>query len=264
MRPIVLFRTGTDKDLVHEREICSKYFETTDSRCLCRDSFVIGRYSVLPYYKEVEQDLRHNGSMLVNSLRQHNWIAQFEYYDQFEGLTPRTWFDDLRFTDHQGPFIVKGRTNSRKYNWKTQFYAETREEVSRVSGILRDDYEIGTQGLVIREFVPLKVLETGPCGTPYTNEWRIFCYQDTILSFGYYWSCAEEKTIKKAKLSKSGLDFAHKCVNIAYPFTNFYVLDIAEKEDGEWILIEMNDGQMSGLSENNSEALYSNLASVLQ
>jgi hypothetical protein len=41
------------------------------------------------------------------------------------------------------------------------------------------------------------------------------------------------------------------------------VLDIGELETNEWILIEMNDGQMSGLSNNNPEILYKNLKKEL-
>jgi len=36
-----------------------------------------------------------------------------------------------------------------------------------------------------------------------------------------------------------------------------------QKTKGDWKLIEINDGQMSGLSENNPDALYSNLCTCL-
>jgi hypothetical protein len=41
------------------------------------------------------------------------------------------------------------------------------------------------------------------------------------------------------------------------------VLDVAEKENGEFVLIEINDGQMSGLSCCNPEELYLNLKKQL-
>lgn len=37
------------------------------------------------------------------------------------------------------------------------------------------------------------------------------------------------------------------------------MIDVAQTESGDWIVIELNDGQMSGLSENNPEILYKNL-----
>jgi hypothetical protein len=36
-------------------------------------------------------------------------------------------------------------------------------------------------------------------------------------------------------------------------------MDIAKTQSGEWIVIELNDGQMSGLSENDPNVLYKNL-----
>lgn len=46
------------------------------------------------------------------------------------------------------------------------------------------------------------------------------------------------------------------------PHINFFVMDVARTEDGKWLLIELNDGQMSGLSENNPEVLYSKLSRI--
>ena len=45
---------------------------------------------------------------------------------------------------------------------------------------------------------------------------------------------------------------------------NFFVIDIAQKEDGDWIIIEVNDGQQSGLSENSADILYQNLYNSIQ
>ena len=42
-------------------------------------------------------------------------------------------------------------------------------------------------------------------------------------------------------------------------YANFFVLDLAEKKSGGWVLVEINDGEMSGLSENDPDMLYSNL-----
>jgi hypothetical protein len=39
----------------------------------------------------------------------------------------------------------------------------------------------------------------------------------------------------------------------------FFVLDLAEAEDGRWILIEVNDGQSSVPSEHDLDELYGNL-----
>jgi hypothetical protein len=45
---------------------------------------------------------------------------------------------------------------------------------------------------------------------------------------------------------------------------NFYAVDVAQTVAGDWIVIELNDGQMSGLSENDPEILYCNLLETVQ
>jgi len=41
------------------------------------------------------------------------------------------------------------------------------------------------------------------------------------------------------------------------------VVDVARTESGEWIVIELNDGQQSGLSDNDPDQLYSNMKKML-
>jgi hypothetical protein len=42
--------------------------------------------------------------------------------------------------------------------------------------------------------------------------------------------------------------------------SNFFTMDIAKKKDGEWMIIELGDGQVSGLPENtNKDDFYESL-----
>jgi hypothetical protein len=257
MRPVVLFRSK----LADESEVqdAKKYFPVCDSRCAVpKDSLVIGRYSVLPYYQELESDLKILGSELINSYQQHRWIADFDYYEDLKDYTPESW-NDTNFYQctHPGPFVVKGKTNSRKHQWNSQMYAETKREACDIAGNLMADLMIGSQGIVYRKFVPLRVFEYGINGLPFSNEWRIFYYKTNRLSHGYYWSVAENFP---PEIDPEALKFADEVAQIASEHVNFFVLDVAEKADGGWILIEVNDACMSGLSENKGETLYSNLA----
>lgn len=69
---------------------------------------------------------------------------------------------------------------------------------------------------------------------------------------------------KKTSLDPQALELASEIAQIASQRTNFFVLDLAKTKAGKWILIEMNDGQMSGLSENNADELYANLAKAIE
>jgi len=224
---------------------------------------VIGRYSVLPFYRELEADLATKNSRLINSYREHRWIADFDWYEPLREFTPRSWFErDFYKCDINGPFVLKGLTNSRKQQWSTHMFAKDRAAAMEVAGRLANDSLIGSQGIVYRENVPLKLIERDPIyHLPFVNEWRFFFYKATLLCFGYYWTNCQWP--ERFKITPEAIELAHKCAEICASFVNFFVLDLAQTAEGNWILIEVNDGGMSGLSNNNSSELYSNLGGAL-
>jgi hypothetical protein len=259
--PVVLFRSSYDTE--KEYEICSKYVKTVSSRSDCRGDLIIGRYSCLPYYRELEYDLANTGCLMINTLWQHEWIANFEYYDQLKEYTFETWnrydFPDCKY---EGPFVVKGKTNSKKHQWDKLMFAKTKREAIEIGIELSNDGLVGQQDIIYRKFVLLKNYGYGIHGLPFSEEWRFFFLGNKMLSYGYYWTCAED--VEKRKVTQEGINFAQKIADMVWNteihYANFFVLDIAEKKEGGWILVEINDGQQSGLSENNPEVLYSNLA----
>ncbi|MBI1247287.1 DUF4343 domain-containing protein [bacterium] len=256
MQPVLLFRKefATKYELRH----AEKYFPIHESRVLCRDSIVIGRYSVLPFYEELEHDLHLLGSRLINSLEEHNWISTFAYYEAMKDFTPETW-DETNFhqCNYQGPFVVKGKMKSKKHDWRTKMFAETKRKAIAIGDRLKEDSAIHDQGIVYRKFVPLKTYELGVHGLPHTNEWRFFFLKERLLSYGYYWSLAD--SAPHAELKPEGKQLAEDLAKIAAKHATFFVLDIAETADGRWILIEINDGQQSVPSENDLDQLYGGL-----
>jgi hypothetical protein len=257
-KPQILFRKDLASEI--ELEIVREYFDVVEFRSDAKESLVFGRYSTLPYYKELEQDLKNQNSQLVNSWKQYNWIADFEWYNILEPYTFKTWFNGVELRDEDAPFIVKGRTNSRKQYWDTLMFADTRIKAIEIGWELSKDALIGSQGLVFRKYEKLVTYEHGINGLPFTNEWRFFFYKGEVLAYSYYWSIAENTNII---LEKAGYEFAEKLGKIVADYVNFYVLDIAQKETGEWVLVEVNDGQMAGLSDINPHELYSNLKKLL-
>jgi len=120
---------------------------------------------------------------------------------------------------------------------------------------------LGEQGIIYREYIPLKTYGYGMSGLPFTDEYRFFFYRDQLLTHGYYLSIA---TNTDRKISQDGIDFAQDLSVIVKDYANFFVLDIAQKRDGGWILIEINDGPCSGLSECSPNLLYENLQKCLK
>src|SRR5947208_2126369 len=107
MKPILLFR----KEFASKYELshAEKYFPIEESRVRCVNSLVIGRYSVLPLYAELERDLALLGSRLINTFAEHQWISTLAYYQELKDLTPQTWDEEnFHACEWKGPFVVKG------------------------------------------------------------------------------------------------------------------------------------------------------------
>lgn len=255
LEPVILFRPEFNGEVQTEMEEAREQMEVVESRVNLRNKLVIGRYSVLPYYAELENDLAAQGSRLANTLRQHQWIAGFDWYETLVDMTPRTW-RTLASVKRGVPLVVKGATNSRKFEWKQKMFAPTWEDALRITTELGQDGLIGPQGLVYREFVPLRVLEVGLNDLPFANEWRFFFWGRDNLAYGFYWTATDAR----AAITEQGIKVAMEAAERVAQHAQFFVIDVAETADGRWIVIEVNDGQMSGLSEVNAHDLYKNLA----
>lgn len=258
--PIILLR---DSDIVspEEKEAMNRHFKVVESRMeIPKGSLVIGRYSVLPFYEEQERDIKLAGSQLINSYKEHRYIADLmNWYDDLEAFTPKTW-RRLEDVDEDGPYVLKGATNSRKFQWDTHMFAKDKRQAAEIYCELCNDSLIGSQDIYIRKYIPLKTYMTGLHNLPITDEWRVFVYKGKMLSYGYYWSTHVEDLTFVPYLPDAGLDLVDSIMTKVEDRCPFYVMDIARTQDNNWILIELNDGQMSGLSENDPKQLYKNLA----
>lgn len=217
----------------------------------------------MPFYKELEEDLEYNGSSLINSYRQHRWIADLkEWYEDFKDITPKTWMK-LADIPENGPFVLKGETNSKKFNWNTHMFAKNKQEAGQVYGRLCQDTLVGQQDIYIREYIPLRKLSEGLNGLPVSEEYRFFILDGEFISGAFYWSSHIDDLTDVPKASNVPESFKQKILDRLGLNARFVVVDIAHREDGEWTVIEINDGQQSGPSENNLDELYSNMKKVL-
>jgi len=271
---VVLYRDDPDGLAPDAEELAAikNSFPSTASRIstkIGKRTLVIPRYSFLPFGKELERDLEFRGARCINSYQEHRYIADLRnWYDDFEDITPQTWFRLEDAYSIKTPFrhyVLKGETNSKKFNWKTHMYAETFQDAVQVHSRLLEDSLIGCQDIYVREYIPLKTYLIAPQGLPITEEYRTFIYKGKILSTGFYWAshvedipnCPEQPDLE-------GKRFIEEVAGRLEDKTPFVVADTAKTEDGKWILIELNDGMMSGLSCNDPNVLYSNLAKELE
>lgn len=138
--------------------------------------------------------------------------------------------------------IIKDYVKSASHLWKTACFLPP--ELNRASfdrivdSFLEERAHLFEGGIVLREYVPLD-------GT----EHRLFY-------------------ILKSQLLSTPSDIPHSflrtCDEIAARFSNeFITIDVARRVDGEWIVVEVGDGQVSGLKGTDPDLFYSRLAGKL-
>jgi len=265
MKPVILFRAGLAEE--DEKIAARTYFKVVNQRAQIKPGeLVIPRYSALPFFHELVVDVDYLGGKVINNVRQHNFIADLEnWYAVLSDVTPKTWFrfEDIPPEEDGMPFVLKGATNSKKHQWLTHMFAPNRTEAAKIYWELSHDGLICDQNVYIRKFVKLKKLLDGINGMPVTNEWRTFVMHGHVLASGYYWSNYWDDLEEKPQMDEAAYALIQKVIDRVGYGSNFYVIDIGQLEDGSWILIELNDGMMSGLSMVDPVELYRNMAVLL-
>lgn len=269
MRSVILYRKGVDPDADElEVQAASSHFPVVHQRTSVEHGeLVIGRMSVLPFYKELENDLASVGAELINSYRQHQFIADMrEWCEVLGDMTPKL-YPRLQDLPEEGPFVLKGQTNSKKHLWNTHMFARSKLEAGEVWSRLRDDMLLADQEIYARDYVPLALAGPpgiGMNGLPITEEYRFFVCRKQVLCGAFYWaSHADDLGDRVPSELNVPHSFLCKAIDRIGHRAEFYALDVARTQSGEWIVVEINDGQMSGLALNDPEVLYRNLKAVI-
>jgi hypothetical protein len=200
----------------------------------------------------------------VNTHYLPNW------YKYFEELTPKTTWSKsipnkeeiinmLRDFDEE-QIIVKDYVKSRKHEWYESCYIENTKETEKallvVENFIKGQGEYLNQGVVFRKFVELEPIGFHEkSGMPISNEIRLFIYNYKVVCTIGYWNGNNMN-----EYPKFVDDIIEKLKNIK---SNFFTVDIAKKSNGEWIVMELGDGQVSGLQEYDTKSFYTNLMKVL-
>lgn len=147
--------------------------------------------------------------------------------------------------------IVKDFVKSRKHEWYEACFVPADktdgEKVIRTFAKRQGDNLVG--GIVIREFLELK--KAGfhkQSGMPISEEYRVVVALGKVISVTAYWEGQTEEEIEKIGA------FALECTKKIR--SNFYTVDVAVKSSGEPVVMEVGDGQVSGLQEETPEKYY--------
>ena len=214
--------------------------------------------------------LLEKGIQLINSPKEY---AKYHllpgWYSDFEGLTPfsvwnesRDIEDALKLTKGlEGAFVVKDYVKSRKHEWYDACFIKDisdKEETFRV--INNFIYRQGDNlegGVVLRKFESLKSMgRHKDSGMPISEEYRVFVFKGEILISDNYWSENEEVNISEEEVNISEDEYIWIESISGKIESNFVTIDLARKTDGKLIIMEMGDGQVSGLQQIEAYEFY--------
>lgn len=224
-------------------------------------------------YAGFHHALEARGVRLVNDVAAYRHCHHLpESYAVIEGRTPRTvWLPgrgefnldtvmELLRPFGDAPIIVKDFVKSQKHAWAEACFipsAADREAVGRVARRfveLQGDALVG--GLVFREFVAFQPVGRHPqSGMPLTLEYRLFFLDGRPLLVTPSWEGAAD--------TGEGPPIERFTELAAKVRSRFFTMDVAKKLDGDWLVMELGDGQVAGLADDaDVEAFYRGIASV--
>lgn len=209
------------------------------------------------HYKNLYDGLLEKNVRLINSPTEYKHCHYLpESYDKIEAKTPRSkWTTELETTALQklasdfgeSPIIVKDFVKSEKHNWKEACFIPNASDKNKVKAVTENFIKLRgewlNEGIVFRKYEELEFLaEHSKSGMPLTKEFRVFFANKKATAIFEYWDEGEYGN------SKPPLD---EFIEIAQSIeSNFFTMDIAQKKNGEWIIMELGDGQVAGLPDN--------------
>lgn len=222
-------------------------------------------------YKKLYQDLLSKNYKLINNPVEYQNCHYLPDSLQFiENYTPKTIFQKIEDVNsiniliekvkifNGKPVIIKDYVKSEKHFWDTAFFVENSndtvkltETINNLINLRENDFN---EGIVIREYVELnKLSEHSKSGMPLSEEYRLFFYKNKLLCILNYWEECIYYNIEKPDTRV--FEEIAKGIN-----SNFFTMDIARDKNGNFIIIELGDGQVSEvMGKENIDVFYKKL-----
>jgi len=226
-------------------------------------------------YGAIEEIIKELGYSLLASRKEYEYCYHFPnwYQSVTDNVTPHSiWFPgkefdldvvtkDVEKEFGNSPVILKDYVKSRKHEWYDACYMGSAADSENVKRVIKNfiklqgDELVG--GLVFRKFINLKRIGIhSKSSMPLSHEYRFFIRDKKILHFMPYWSEGKyEATEIEWYLAQDTLKEVPACIQ-----SQFYAMDVGQKEDGGWTIVEINDGGAAGIPGDNTDSFYKSLA----
>lgn len=229
--------------------------------------FIAGYIPAADHYSAVYEAAVAKGVHLVNTPVQFQNAMEFDkFYPLLGELTPESVVassvEELSTSGKRLPFpvFVKGAIKSNKDQGWAACVAHNDRELEAIASELLARERRSRGRIIVRRLVKFRTLATDRQGFPIGREYRVFLYRDQILALAFYWdeyrdsgglTDTDQSAIRALSIEASR--------RIGTPYV---ALDVGQSDDGNWIVIEVSDGQFAGLSHVGLFELWSKLAEI--
>jgi hypothetical protein len=220
-------------------------------------------------YEKLFNGLAAKGITLINSPEEYKhchylpeWISEIGEQtpkssvlslDSAEQLSSEKLKDSLAIFGSDS-VIVKDFVKSEKHHWADACFIPNASDLQHAMKVCQRFLQLrGADlegGLVIRKFMHFNKLGVHPkSGMPLTEEYRAFIIDGRPMAVMRYWDEVQYPAGESIFAPVSNL--------VALVPSNFFTVDFARLESGEWMIVELGDGQVAGLADNmNLRAFY--------
>lgn len=226
----------------------------------------IARVGAPSDYSGFSRLCQDHGISLVNADDQHLAGSELpKWYGAISDSTPKSrWFASppsvAQIEQSIGwPVFVKGARQTSRHN-PAKAIARNRAEYRQLAQRFQDDPILRWQQCVVRQFVALRpVPSKATAKIAPSFEFRTFWFHGQLAGAGPYWSDTASYSWTSRErdeclaVAKSAADAVH---------CPFLVVDMAQTIDGQWIVIECNDGQESGYAGVSPYALWNSISDL--
>jgi hypothetical protein len=209
---------------------------------------------------------------LVNTPEEHLRALEFDRsYPLLNGITPAS--EVLREGSQPGdwasagtrlgyPIFVRGAARSRKQaGWKACVAENEAELLPLVEGMFALPYRARGR-VIVRHLVPLRFSRVSDEGFRLGREYRVFLLHGKVVGYGYYWEGWDELR---------DLDTQEKCDMLAIATeaagrvkSPFLAVDVGQREDRSWTIIEVGDAQFAASGQMERLPLWSRIRDAVQ
>jgi ATP-grasp domain, R2K clade family 3 len=226
----------------------------------------VGRFGAVENYEELYGNLLECGVRLIHSPEMYQACSDLPtWYPRLAGLTPQSWwFDVAPDAETAGslagwPLFLKGSRQTSRHNAKLSIVRTPAEYTAAISSFSKDKM-LHWQQIVIRRFERLRplVAEMGE-RIPASFEFRTFWWRGALVGAGPYFAAFTKYDWNETE-KRVALDLAEDAARRSEVI--FVVVDVAQREDGSWIVIEINDAQESGYTGIQPLTLWQNIVEI--